>query len=96
MFLCHVSNCFGFISENITQDDMNNYISQYYSEPSSGKKNIDNISILHVFYITEIREMQQKNSCFIIKRLCNGIRTILEPSTGIHTQESNSMTGYAV
>lgn len=29
---------------------MNNYISQYYSEPSSGKKNIDNMNTLHVFY----------------------------------------------
>ncbi len=28
--------CFVF-SESVVQDDMNNYISQYYSEPSSGK-----------------------------------------------------------
>lgn len=26
-----------FLSESVVQDDMNNYISQYYSEPSSGK-----------------------------------------------------------
>ena len=33
-------NALAFISENIVQDDMNNYISQYYSEPSSGKWHI--------------------------------------------------------
>ncbi len=30
-FICYV------FSESVVQDDMNNYISQYYSEPSSGK-----------------------------------------------------------
>lgn len=56
------------------------------------RKNIDNMSALHIFHAQGTRRKMQLKG-LLVRELCNGIHMIPQPSNGFHTQESKSTAG---